>query len=76
MNFGNPSSLHSFGKTSKVLLEDTRDLLAGFIGAKPKEIFFVSSGTEANNMALKGIGFNKLHEGKKHIISSSIEQND
>jgi cysteine desulfurase len=71
--FGNASSVHSFGKTAKVLIEDTRDLLAGFIGAKPKEIIFTSGGTESNNMAIKGLAFKKMNSGKKHIISSSIE---
>jgi cysteine desulfurase len=71
--YGNASSVHSFGKSSKVLLEETRDLLASFIGAKPKEIFFTSGGTESNNMAIKGLAFKNLHSNKKHIISSSIE---
>lgn len=71
--YGNASSVHSFGKSSKVMLEDTRDLLASFIGAKPKEIFFTSGGTESNNMAIKGLAFKNLHSNKKHIISSSIE---
>ncbi len=63
--FGNASSIHSFGKTAKVLIEDTRDLLAGFIGAKPKEIIFTSGGTESNNMAIKGLAFKKINSRKK-----------
>ncbi len=72
-NFGNASSIHSFGKTAKVLLEDARDTVAGFIGANPKEIFFTNSGTESNNFALKGIAYKFLNSDKNHIISSSIE---
>lgn len=72
-NFGNPSSIHSLGKTSKVMLEDARDTMADFIGANPKEIFFTNSGTESNNFALKGIAFSFLKSNKNHIISSSIE---
>jgi cysteine desulfurase len=73
IKFGNASSIHSFGKSAKVLLEDTRDLLADFIGVKPKEIFFTSGGTESNNMAIKGLAFKNLTTGRKHIISSAIE---
>ncbi len=72
-NFGNASSIHSFGKTAKVLLEDSRDAVAEFIGATPKEIYFTNSGTESNNFALKGIAYKFLNSGKNHIISSSIE---
>ncbi len=72
-SYGNASSIHSFGKTSKVLLEDARDTVAAFMGAKPKEIFFTSGGTESNNFALKGISFHHFGSGKNHIITSSIE---
>ena len=72
-NYGNASSIHSFGKVSKVLLEDARDTVAEFIGASPKEIFFTGSGTESNNFAVKGIAFSNLNTGKDHIITSSIE---
>ena len=44
-NYGNASSLHSFGKTAKVLLEDARDTIAEFIGADSREIFFTNNGT-------------------------------
>lgn len=72
-NYGNPSSNHFFGKSTKVLLEDARDTVAGFIGASPKEIFFTNSGTESNNFALKGTAFKNLGSEKNHIITSSIE---
>lgn len=72
-NYGNASSSHSFGKTAKVLLEDARDTIAGFIGADSKEIFFTNSGTESNNFAIKGLAFNFLNSDKNHIISTSIE---
>ncbi len=71
-SFGNASSVHSFGREAKVLLEDARDAVAEFIGAKPAEIHFTSGGTESNNFALKGIAF--AHLGRKnHIISDAIE---
>ncbi len=79
-NFGNASSVHSYGRDAKVLLEDARDTLAAFVGALPSEIYFTSGGTESNNFALKGISFNRLGftpDGeelrKYHIISSAIE---
>ena len=72
-HYGNPSSVHSFGKGAKVLLEETRDLIAGFINCKPKEIFFTSGGTESNNFAIKGTFFRNFNSGKNHIITSSIE---
>ncbi|HMS34129.1 MAG TPA: cysteine desulfurase family protein [Ignavibacteria bacterium] len=71
--YGNASSIHSFGKTAKVMLEDTRDEAAEFIGASPKEIFFTGSGTESNNFAIKGIAYNFLNTGKNHIITTAIE---
>lgn len=71
-NYGNSSSVHEAGRKAKVLLEDTRDLFAEFIGARPSEIYFTSGGTEANNFALKGSAFYNL--GKKdHIITTAIE---
>lgn len=72
-SYGNSSSIHSLGKAAKVLLEDARDTIAGFIGANPKEIFFTNSGTEANNFAIKGLAYKFLNSQKNHIISSSIE---
>ncbi len=70
--YGNASSLHSLGTAAHEMLEQARVELAGQIGAKPEEIFFTASGTEANNLALKGIAFANAHRGK-HIIVSSIE---
>jgi len=72
-NYGNASSIHSFGKSAKVILEDARDTIAGFIGANSKEIVFTNSGTESNNFALKGIAYKFLGSQKNHIITSTIE---
>lgn len=70
-DFGNASSIHTFGKRAKVLLEDTRDLIASFINCKPKEIYFTGGGTEAINSFIKGVAFTQTN--KKKIISSAIE---
>ena len=71
--YGNASSIHSFGKTAKVMLEDARDATAEFIGSSPKEIFFTGSGTESNNFAIKGIAYKFLNTEKNHIITTAIE---
>jgi cysteine desulfurase len=70
--YGNASSLHSFGTHAKEILDRSRRKLALLIGAEPHEIIFTSGGTEANNLALKGIAFANRSRGN-HIIVSSIE---
>ncbi len=71
-NYGNPSSVHSFGLKSKEALAKARASFARCINAKPSEIYFTSGGTESDNWALKGIA--EAHKDKgKHIIVSSIE---
>lgn len=69
--FGNPSSIHQYGKIAKVMLEDTRDLIAEFIRCKPKEIFFTSGGTESINTFLKGIS---LPPGEKKLYYNFIHR--
>ena len=70
--YGNASSLHSLGTLAHEVLEQSRKRLASLIGAGPHEIVFTGSGTESNNLALKGIAFANSHRGR-HIIISSIE---
>ncbi len=70
--YGNASSLHTFGTQAKEILEGSRATIAKCIGVNAGEIYFTSSGTEANNLALKGIAFANRNKGK-HIIVSSIE---
>jgi cysteine desulfurase len=69
-NFGNPSSIHSFGRSARVQLDEAREKVARLIGASSSEIIFTSGGTEANNLALLGVAL----EGKgKKIITSKTE---
>jgi len=68
--FGNASSQHTLGQEAKRALEQSRDVIAGSIGAKSDEIIFTSGGTEANNLAIKGAIW---QTGKKHIITTKIE---
>ncbi len=70
--FGNASSLHAFGQEAKHAIEDSREKLAAFIGAKPDEIVFTSGGTESNNFAIKGAAFALENKGN-HIITTDIE---
>jgi cysteine desulfurase len=70
--FGNPSSIHSFGREAKVALEESREQVAKFINADPSEIYFTSGGTESDNLAVKGTAFANRKKGK-HIITSKIE---
>jgi len=71
-DFGNASSIHSEGTRAKEALEEARKTVSGCLGAHPEEIYFTSSGTEANNLALKGISFANRSRGN-HIIVSAIE---
>lgn len=70
--FGNPSSVHSFGRAAKKALEEAREQVAQLIGAQPGEIVFTSGGTEADNLAVIGTAMANRKKGK-HIITSSIE---
>ncbi|NNC95941.1 MAG: cysteine desulfurase [Chitinophagales bacterium] len=69
-HYGNPSSIHSYGRKCKAAIEESRKKVANFLNASSSEIFFTSCGTEANNTALK-CAVRDL--GVKHIISSPIE---
>lgn len=70
--FGNPSSIHGFGREAKQALENARTQVAELIGAKPEEIIFTSGGTESDNLAILGIAEASAKKGK-HIITSAIE---
>ena len=70
--YGNPSSMYTIGRSNKRIIEKARQQVARIIGAKPKEIFFTSCGTESDNLALKGIAYANQNNGK-HIITSKIE---
>lgn len=69
-NFGNPSSIHSFGQESKKRLLHARHSIASFFHVKPSELVFTSGGTEALNMVIRGL-FEKNPNG--HIVTSSVE---
>ncbi|MCC3217375.1 cysteine desulfurase [Chryseobacterium sp. X308] len=70
MNFGNPSSTHSFGQEAKILIENVRRQVADYLHVTPAEIIFTSCGTESNNMIIKS---SVEHLGVERIISSPLE---
>lgn len=71
--YGNPSTLYKLGREAKIAIEKAREQVAQVIGAKAEEIFFTGSGTEADNMALKGVLYGPAGKGKKHLITTKIE---
>ncbi len=71
-NFGNPTSMHKFGREARQDLDLARERVASAIGADPKEIIFTSGGTEADNMAIHGIAMANKDKGN-HIITSAVE---
>ena len=71
-SFGNPSSIHSFGRESRQAVDDAREKVAKILGASAREIFFTSGGTEADNIAIQGVALAKKGQGR-HIITSQIE---
>ena len=70
--FGNPSSIHWAGRDVRKGVEDARQEIASFFGCQPLEVVFTSSGTESDNLAIKGVAFCKGN-GRKHIITSQVE---
>jgi cysteine desulfurase len=75
LHYGNPSSLHAFGYEANRAINKARKHVASIIGAKPSEIIFTGSGTEADNMATKGVAYSVREKvpKKNHIITTSIE---
>src|SRR5699024_12852318 len=71
-NFGNPSSLHEYGRKARNLTDTARRYLARTINAKEHEIVMTSGGTESNNIAVSGTALENEYKGK-HIITSSQE---
>ncbi|NLK18105.1 MAG: cysteine desulfurase NifS [Clostridiales bacterium] len=70
--FGNPNSLHSFGREAEKAVTSSRDAIAKLLGCKPNELYFTSGGTEADNWAIKGIYTAYKNKGN-HIITTKIE---
>ena len=72
-HFGNPSSLHTLGQNQNELLQDARARVAKCLGCEPREIYFTSGGSEADNQAIRSAAIYGARKGKKHIISTPFE---
>jgi cysteine desulfurase len=70
--YGNPQSLHAAGREAQAAVEAAREDVAGLIGAQSSEIYFTASGSEANNLAVKGLALGQQARGR-HIVVSAIE---
>lgn len=71
-NFGNPSSIHGFGRTARVKIDESRQIIAQALGIHPREFVFTSGGTESDNFAILGVALSRQKSGK-HIITCQIE---
>ena len=73
-DYGNPSSIHSFGRKARVAIEESREIVADFINADPSEIYFTSCGTESSNFIINGIAETEFNEsGRNHLVTSNGE---
>ena len=72
-NYGNPSSLHRYGRQAAAALQSARERIAACINADPVEITFTSGGSEADNQAIFSAAMQGVQAGKKHIVSTQIE---
>lgn len=72
-SWGNPSSIHWGGRQPKAVLREARANIGKVLGVQPLELIFTAGGSEANNLALKGLAFSKLASTRKHIIISNVE---
>ena len=73
-HFGNASSIYSLGREAHHGLEDARQTVAGILNCDPREVIFTSCGSESDNLALRGVAFERRQRaGKNHIITSAIE---
>lgn len=71
-DYGNPSSIHGFGRRARAVLDDSRDAMAGILGVRPHEIIFTGGGTESDNLAILGLARSLQGRGK-HLITASTE---
>lgn len=71
--FGDPSSSHALGRAAREALEDAREHLSALLGCDPDELVFTSGGTESNNLALKGLAFQRGGPLGGHLVISAIE---
>jgi len=71
--YGNPSSSHALGRAAHEALEDAREYLGVLIGCDPEELVFTGGGTESNNLAIKGVAFQRGLADGGHVVISAVE---
>lgn len=72
--FGNPSSIHAYGRAARAAVEAARDQVAGVLGVTPLDVVFTGGGTEADNAAVKGIAWAAREHGRgNHVVTTAIE---
>ena len=71
--FGNPSSLHTVGQEAKEVMDEARAKVAKCLGCEPRESYFTSGGSEADNQAIRSAAYYGARKGKKHLISTAFE---
>ena len=72
-HLGNPSSLHAAGRRARRVVEESREQLAEVFGARPSEVIFTSGGTEADNLAVKGLYWARQDEVRRRVLTTSVE---
>jgi cysteine desulfurase len=72
-HLGNPSSLHAAGRRARRVVEESREQLAEVFGARPSEIVFTSGGTEADNLAVKGLYWARRDDVRRRVLTTSVE---
>ena len=71
-SFGNPNSLHAWGREVRKAVDEAREKVAALIGAQPQEVLFTGGGSEADNLAVKGTAWARRDRGR-HLITSAVE---
>lgn len=72
-NYGNPSSIHSFGRKGKEALDTAREQVSQLLNSSPKEIMFTSGGSEGANFAIKGAAYSSLKKKGNHLVTTKVE---
>src|SRR6202034_1211646 len=70
---GNPSSLHTAGRRARRVVEESREQIATAFGARPSEVVFTSGGTEADNLAVKGLYWARRDGARRQVLTTSVE---
>ncbi|MBY5163301.1 cysteine desulfurase family protein [Salsipaludibacter albus] len=70
---GNPSAMHAAGRANRVAVEQAREAVAHAVGAAPADVVFTSGGTEADNLAVKGLAWAAADAGRHHLVTTAVE---